>query len=178
MLAVTGMEQFRVADVAVEAGVSAALVSYYYPKRADLVREAFVYADARTLAWLDGQISDITPARQRLIAHLTGLLDLDSAPRESWLIWIQAWVYGRFHEEFAPLVRERYESWLDAVEDLIKSGVEDGSIPTTRDTRAVATEIAVVSDGFGPPLLNGLITRDDALRVIERAVNAACEAAP
>lgn len=175
MLANVGLEQFRMADVAAQADVSTALVSYYYPKRADLVREAFVYADARTLAWLDDEIRNIKPARQRLIALLTGLLDLEHAPRESWLIWTQAWVYGQFHEEFAPLVRERYASWLNAMEDLVKAGLEDGSIPTTRDTRAVATEIAIVSDGFGPPLLNGLITREDALRVIERTVITASE---
>ena len=45
-----GAERLRMSDVAAEAGVSSALVHYYCATREELLRQAFVHADARAAA--------------------------------------------------------------------------------------------------------------------------------
>jgi AcrR family transcriptional regulator len=67
-LARHGAEGFRVADVASEAGLSAAAVLYYYPTRVELMRVAFRRALERFVTERRTAIEGVEGPRARLVA--------------------------------------------------------------------------------------------------------------
>ena len=56
VIAQAGAARLRVADVAREAGVSTALVHYYFPSRADVIEQAFAHADDLADAVADAKL--------------------------------------------------------------------------------------------------------------------------
>jgi len=159
-----GIERTRISDVAVEAGVSPALVSYYFPSRSDLVRETFVFADARTAGWVSARIEGLS-GRGRATALLTSLLEVDDVPRASWTLWCQAWPEGLHDAELAGEVHARYRRWVDELEAALGPGYAETAI-----------ELTALVDGLAPPLLHGWIDRARAAAILEAAVARALDA--
>ncbi len=153
-----GLDRTRISDVAVEAGVSPALVSYYFPSRSDLVRETFVFADARTAAWIADRIAGLT-GRDRAAGLLTSLLEVDDEPRASWILWCQAWPAALYDADLAREVRDRYTRWIDELRGALGPEHEE-----------TADELTALVDGLGPPLLHGLLDRRHAMDMVQSAV--------
>ena len=64
-IARTGAAAVRVSDVAREAGVSTALVHYYFPSRADVILQAFGHADDLADAVAEAQLAELATGRER-----------------------------------------------------------------------------------------------------------------
>src|SRR5689334_25181997 len=62
-IAATGAAAMRVSDVAREAGVSTALVHYYFPSRAEVIVEAFAHADDLAAAVAEEHLAQLATGR-------------------------------------------------------------------------------------------------------------------
>ena len=83
VIAQAGAARLRVADVAREAGVSTALVHYYFPGRADVIEQAFAHADDLADAVADAKLQAIRTGRgtgREAVRHVGGRRPGD--PRE------------------------------------------------------------------------------------------------
>ena len=152
-----GADRLRMSDVAQEAGVSSALVHYYFDTRADLLAQAFSFADERVDARVEAELAQLGPAIERLEAVLRIYLSEDEVVRENAVLWREMWS----HSAFEPALRERlvssYGEWIEQVEDLIRESVTEGTAPRSIDVGAAARRLAAIVDGLAAQVLLQMI---------------------
>src|SRR4029078_11451590 len=66
VIAERGCDGMRMGDVARSAGVSSALVHYYFDTRSELLRRAFLYADEQFDAFIQSAVARCETPRERL----------------------------------------------------------------------------------------------------------------
>ena len=115
-----GIDDVRIARIAMDAGVSAGLLHYHFASRDALLAEALEHSyeragDARIA------VADDEPAPARLRAMIDQCLPLPGALRDDWVLWVELWLraardpelrvtaarlYARLHEWFAATLGE------------------------------------------------------------------------
>lgn len=165
-----GAHGLRMASVAQEAGVSKALVHYYFATRQELLRNALVFSEARWTEALDGELGRLRTGAERLERVLLVTVDPKSHFSEQRALWNEVWSTLRFDDDLRPLVERYYRSWLDRIVALVEEGREDGSIPPQVDARDAGWRLAAAADGFDALLYVGLARRADARRLLRGAL--------
>ena len=149
-IAAEGIDDVRIARVAMDAGVSPSLVHYHFETREALLAEALEYSyehagDAR-IAEGDGGIAALV---DQLLPH-PGSLQRD------WILWMELWLRAVRHPELRPVARglyDRMRTWL---------GEE-------MDERA-ADRLLALADGYGVRVMIGAMDVEDARREIRAAL--------
>jgi AcrR family transcriptional regulator len=144
-----GYPDTRIADVAERAGVSPALVIYYFKTKDQLLTEAIRYSED---SWYsDGQrrLAELPTAAARLeeIVAMSCLPEDDPEPRGSWLLWLDFWAQAARNVEVAGLRQKSDERWRDTIAALVSEGLAAGEF---RDVNAA--DFAILLSG----LLDGL----------------------
>jgi AcrR family transcriptional regulator len=160
-----GFAETRVNDVARSAGVSSALVIYYFGTRDQLLTAALRHAEDAFYTALEARVAQTDSAAERL----RRIVDLALEPREldempgAWVLWLDVLAQAPRHP---ALGRDRVEldaRWRDTVVAVLRHGVERGEFEP------------VDVEGFGLLLtsaLDGLALQrvlDDPLVTVERA---------
>jgi AcrR family transcriptional regulator len=153
-----GAARVRVADVAREAGVSTALVHYYFPLREGLLERAFAHADEIADAVATAEFPLLASGRERLEHLLVAWSGDDPAIGANWAVWNEMWQYGAHHEGVRAMVADSHRTWLEQVTQLLAEGVEDGSLPASVEPRAAARRLCACVDDWGREVLLGLRT--------------------
>ena len=152
-----GAHGLRMAAVAEEAGVSKALVHYYFATRRDLLRNAFSRSEERWQAALAERLEKVPTGAQRVEQAL--LMGVD--PKEPFAghraLWNEVWSSLRFDDELRPLVESSYRNWLKRLTALVEEGRRDGSIDAAVEARPTAWRLAAVGDGIDSMLYLRLI---------------------
>jgi AcrR family transcriptional regulator len=161
-----GAHGLRMAGVAEEAGVSKALVHYYFSTRQDLLRSAFAFSERRLDQLVEDEIAGLASGRERLERALMISIEVDAPVTEQRALWNEVWSSLRSDDELKPLVERWYRTWLDRVRRLLAAGQEDGSIPRSLDPAAAGARLAAAADGVDSMLYLGLLDRDGARDVL------------
>ena len=120
VIAQAGAARLRMSDVAREAGVSTALVHYYFATRPELLRAAFMFADARVDVYVDEQIAVLDTAAERLERLLSVYVsDGDPVMRENSILWREMWSHAVFDDSLRTAVEESYADWIEQVHGAI-----------------------------------------------------------
>jgi AcrR family transcriptional regulator len=154
-IAAEGIDEVRIARVAMDAGVSTSLVHYHFETREALLAEALEYSyelagDVRMGDDEDGLVHAV----HQLLPY-PGLLERD------WILWVELWLRAVRHPELRPTAARLYDrmrAWL--AESL------DG------DER-VADRLMALADGYGVRVLIGAMDLEDARREIWAALTEA-----
>jgi AcrR family transcriptional regulator len=157
-IAHTGASAVRVADVAREAGVSTALVHYYFPSRADVILQAFGHADDLADAVAEEQLAALASGRARVERLILTWAGDDPAIRTNWAVWNEMWQYAAHNEAVREMVADSHRRWIEQVAELIGEGTADGSIPANVDVDAAARRLAACVDDWGRETLIGMRT--------------------
>jgi AcrR family transcriptional regulator len=157
-----GAHGLRMASVADEAGVSKALVHYYFPTRQDLLRNAFAWSEERWQTVLTAELDALSTGAERLEHALCASLGADASFSDKRALWNEVWSSLRFDDELRPRVERSYRVWLDRLTELVAEGHSDGSVPQTVDAETTAWRLAAAGDGLDSLLYLGLIDRDRA----------------
>lgn len=175
VIARLGMHDFRVEDVAEEAGVSSALIYYYFGTRDALIRQAFDFAEGRSSAHasVDG-ISGAESVRRALMDEI----DDSAAARENWVIWGETAAAAVFDDDLRASLAKWAEDWVGSIAELIRAGQADGSIDAALDPDEVAEFLTSVVDSMGWRWLIGGITLKRAHQVIAKSIDLALSATP
>src|SRR5919201_4894653 len=91
VIARSGVARLRVSDVAREAGVSTALVHYYWHSRARLIEEAFARVDALADAAATAGFGRVASGRERLELLLASWAGEDTVIQANWAVWSELW---------------------------------------------------------------------------------------
>jgi AcrR family transcriptional regulator len=167
VIAQSGAAGLRMSEVAREAGVSSALLHYYFATRHELLARAFAFADSRVDAHVLALVGEQGSGRDRLEALLAAYLSPDPVVTEDWVVWSELWRSARFAATLRELLHEADREWVGQVAALLREGVSDGSIDASIEIDDSAIRLISLVDGLGTRVLAGVLERDDALRLIE-----------
>jgi AcrR family transcriptional regulator len=170
VIAQGGAAGLRMSEVAREAGVSSALLHYYFATRHELLARAFAFADIRVDAHVLALVGDGGSGRDRLETLLTAYLSPEAVVTEDWVVWSELWRSARFDETLRQMLHEADRGWIAQVAALLRDGIADGSVAGSIDIDDTAVHLVSLVDGLGTRVLAGVIEREDALRLIERSL--------
>jgi AcrR family transcriptional regulator len=165
-----GAHGLRMASVADEAGVSKALVHYYFATRQELLRNAFAFSEGRWHAAVTAELAGLTTGAARVARMLLVGVEPDVEFSEQRALWNEVWSSLRTDDELRPLVERSYRAWLGRMVDLIREGVADGSVSRDVDPETAGWHLAAVADGLDSLLYLGLVDREQARALMERSI--------
>lgn len=149
-----GFADTRVNDVAAAAGVSSALVIYYFGTRAQLLIAALRHAEDTFYQAFAARVAQTDSAAGRL----QRIVDLVVQPRElddmpgSWVLWLDVLAQAPRHPE---LERHRVEldaRWRQTVVEVLRYGVERGEFAPV-DVETFGLMLTAVLDGLALQLV-------------------------
>ena len=165
-----GAHGLRMASVAREAGVSKALVHYYFPRRQELLRAAFAFSGEQWERAVATELARAGSGAKRVERFLLASVDPSTPFGEHRALWNEVWSSLRVDAELRPLVTDTYTAWLDHLSVLIGEGRRDGSIPKGVDARTVGWRLAAVADGLDSMLYLGLVDSRRARRLVRQSL--------
>jgi AcrR family transcriptional regulator len=165
-----GIDGVRIARIAMDAGVSTALVHYHFDSREALLAEALEYSyahagDARLEGGRAGGLQSVSRA-ERLQAMIDSCLPTTPELEEDWVLWVELWLRAVRHPELRPVAEELYARLRAWFADEITAGVAAGEFARC-DPDDVADRTLALLDGFGVRTLIG-----DSTIPLERACRA------
>jgi AcrR family transcriptional regulator len=147
-IASDGIDAVRIARIAMDAGVSTALVHYHFATREALLAEALEFSF--------GQAGDLRTMRGDglLRAMVEQCLPLPGEQETEWVLWVELWLRAVRHPELRPFAAEQYARMRAWLAEAIEDGVARGEFAPT-DAGAVADRVLALIDGFGVRALLG-----------------------
>jgi AcrR family transcriptional regulator len=164
LIAEDGIDEVRIARVAMRAGASTALVHHYFSTREELLEQALIHSFE---AAGDERFADGAPAKTataRLARAIRDCLPLPGPQEREWVLWVELWLRAVREPQLRAVAAElyrRYREWLGAA---IRAGVESGEFAADVDVDFVADLAMALLDGSG---VRALI--DDPAMDVERA---------
>jgi AcrR family transcriptional regulator len=149
-----GIDGVRIARIAMDARVSAALVHYHFASRDALLAEAIdhsyeIAGDVRTL---DPETA--VGAHERLAAMVEQCLPLPGSQRDDWLLWVELWLGAARRPELRETAAKLYARLHDWFAGEIETGIEAGELEPC-DPHATADLVIALLDGYGVRALAG-----------------------
>jgi AcrR family transcriptional regulator len=165
-----GPSGLRMEAVAREAGVSKALVHYYFATRRELLRAAFLYSEDRANARLDAELALLRTGAERLARFLVLDLDEEAVFHENRALWSEAWSLMRLDDELRPEVERLYRAWVGRLAELVEEGQADGSIAASVEPERLARRLAAVVDGLESQLLLGVASPREVAEMVAESI--------
>jgi AcrR family transcriptional regulator len=163
-IASDGIDEVRIARIAMDAGVSSSLVHYHFATREALLAEALEHSFERAGdVRIDRDAGDSDSHAERLAAMIDQCLPYPGDLERDWLLWVELWLSTARRPELRPTAARLYARMHSWFAEEIAEGVAAGEFAEC-DTDALADRAVAVLDGFGIRALVG----DPALP-IERA---------
>lgn len=165
-----GVRDLRVEDVAAEAGVSPALVYYYFGTRDALLAETFRHSNELSAAETDARLKPSASARSTLEQFL--LLELTDAwaVRQNWVVWTEMLGSALFDPAISALLADATEAWVAQIDALVRAGRADGSIAPGFASSDVAERLTSVLDGLGTKWMLGHMTTRRARSLVRASI--------
>ena len=120
-IASDGIDDMRIARVAMDAGVSTSLVHYHFETREALLGEALEYSYERAgLARLAADEEAEADPERRLLAMVDNCLPYPGELRQDWVLWLELWLRTVRYPELAPTAARLY----GRMRDWLSEGIE------------------------------------------------------
>jgi len=182
-----GFGETRIADVAKRAGVSSALVIYYFGTRDRLLVDALRYSEESFYEAAEKMLAEVPSLRERLslLIKWTCVPDGDGENDipGAWGLWFDLWAQAFRHSEVKAGRVELDARWRKMIVDAVKSGMDSAELHTDDiDARMFALEFSALLDGLSiqvaleDPEVDADVAYDIAMRFAERELNLAPEA--
>jgi AcrR family transcriptional regulator len=170
-----GFSETRISDVAKRAGVSSALVIYYFGTRDRLLVDALRFSEEAFYEAAEAMLAEVSSVRERssLLIEWTCIPARDGEIPGAWGLWFDLWVQAFRHEEVKAGRVERDARWRRMIVDAIESDDVHGKV----DPSMFALEFAALLDGLSiqvaldDPEVNSKVAYDIAMRFAERELN-------
>jgi AcrR family transcriptional regulator len=149
VISARGYADTRIADVAERAGVSPALVIYYFKTKDQLLTEAIRYYEDTWYAVGQSKMAGLPTAAARLeeFVAMSVLSEADPEPASSWQLWLDFWAQAARNPEVASVRQKSDERWRDAIGALVHEGQEAGEFRQV-DPESFAIYLSSLMDGL------------------------------
>ena len=175
VIARDGWAGLRMDAVARQAGVSKALVHYYFSTRKELLRAAFGHSEDIANAGVEAELAGVDDPRDRLEQYLLLVLDERPVFAENRALWSEVWSGIRLNADIRPDVEKRYTFWIDRLAELIDESRDDDPAAGSAETRNAAWQLAASLDGIEGLMLLGLVSNETACDLVRQSVAATLE---
>ena len=144
-----GLCDTRIADVAKRAGLSPALVVYYFGSKEKLLTEALTYAEDLFYIEAFHELTSITGASERIVR----LIELACPPAESrevagyWALWVELWSRALRDPEAARKREALDRRWRNTIAEVVVEGQRGGEFGPC-DANRFATYLSALMDGL------------------------------
>src|SRR5690242_8621911 len=124
LIAADGIDEVRIARVAMRAGASTALVHHYFSTREELLEQALLHSfelagDERFAA-----AAEEGPATAKLAAAIEECLPQEGRLERDFVLWVELWLRAVRDPELRPFAAGLYERYRDWLSGVIEAGVE------------------------------------------------------
>jgi AcrR family transcriptional regulator len=149
-IATDGIDDVRIARIAMDAGVSSSLVHYHFETREALLAEALEHSfelagDVR----IGPEGEDDAPSHaHRLAAMIDQCLPYPGPLERDWMLWVELWLRAARRPELRPTAARLYERMHAWFSDEIAAGIADGEFADC-DADALTDTALAMLDGFG-----------------------------
>ena len=166
-IASDGIDDMRIARVAMQAGVSTSLVHYHFDTREALLAEALEYSYelAADVRLGDGD-SDASNHIERLAGLVDQFLPYPGHLERDWILWVELWLRTVRHPELRPTAVRLYGRMHDWLAEAIAAGVAAGAFSEGADPDRVADRLMALADGYGVRVLIGELDIEHARREV------------
>src|ERR687893_286628 len=154
VIADRGLCEARIADVADRAGLSPALVVYYFGSKEKLLTEALAYAEDLFYIEAFRELTDIEGAAERLVR----LIELACPPAgrretdEYWALWVELWSRSLRNGEAARKREALDRRWRNTIAEVVREGQRAGEFGPA-DPERFATYLSALMDGLALQML-------------------------
>lgn len=170
-----GFGDTRIADVAKRAGVSSALVIYYFGTRDRLLVDALRHSEESFYEAAEKMLAEVPSLRERLslLIRWTCVPEADDEIPGAWGLWFDLWAQAFRHNEIKAGRVELDARWRTMIVDAVRSGADRANV----DPRMFALEFAALLDGLSiqvaldDPEIDSEVAYDIAMRFAERELN-------
>ena len=143
-IAERGYAGMRLADVAVDAGVSLGLVQHYFGTRTGLLQAAFEAGTEVNLRKAREIADGSGPPGDRLAALVKwGCADIDAADG-SWEFWFEFWLAALREPELSLKNRAGDAGWQQAFRTVLTDGIADGSFRPDGTSEQIAAKLGAL----------------------------------
>jgi AcrR family transcriptional regulator len=169
-----GFGDTRIADVAKRAGVSSALVIYYFGTRDRLLVDALRYSEESFYEAAEQMLAEVASLRERLslLIQWTCVPEGTGEIPGAWGLWFDLWAQAFRHDEIKAGRAELDARWRKMIVDAL-----DSSDMSAKDKRMFALEFAALLDGLSiqvaldDPEVDSDLAYDIAMRFAERELS-------
>jgi AcrR family transcriptional regulator len=170
-----GFGDTRIADVAKRAGVSSALVIYYFGTRDRLLVDALRYSEESFYEAAEQMLAEVPSLHERLslLIRWTCVPEGNDEIPGAWGLWFDLWAQAFRHDEIKAGRVELDARWRKMIVDAIKSAELDSKV----NPRMFALEFAALLDGLSiqvaleDPEVDSDLAYDIAMRFAERELD-------
>ena len=174
-----GFSETRISDVAKRAGVSSALVIYYFGTRDRLLVDALRYSEESGYEAAERMLAEVPSLRERLslLIQWTCVPEADNEIPGAWGLWFDLWAQAFRHDEVKAGRVELDARWRRMIAD----AVESADLDTEVDAKMFALEFSALLDGLSiqvaleDPEVDSKVAYDIAMRFAERELNLPAE---
>jgi AcrR family transcriptional regulator len=144
-----GYADTRIADVAERAGISPALVIYYFKTKDQLLTEAIRQYEDSWYAVGQRRMAQLPTAAARIeeIVAMSCLPEADPEPGSSWQLWLDFWAQAARNPEVASVRRKSDERWREEIAALVLAGQDAGEFRDV-DPAGFAICLTALLDGL------------------------------
>jgi AcrR family transcriptional regulator len=170
-----GYADTRIADVAERAGVSPALVIYYFKTKDQLLTEAIRYYEDTWYTVGQSRMAGLPSAAARLeeFVAMSCLTEADPEPASSWQLWLDFWAQAARNPEVAGVRQKSDERWREVIGTLVQAGQEAGEFREI-DPANFAIYLSTLLDGLTIQIaLNDPVV--DSVRAFELSMHFAAD---
>jgi AcrR family transcriptional regulator len=155
-IASDGIDDVRIARIAMDAGVSTSLVHYHFETRETLLEQALEYSfelagDVR----IGDEPGDAPNHTSRLAAMIDQCLPYPGQLERDWILWVELWLRAVRHPELRPTAARLYARMHRWFAGAIAAGAEAGEFDEHVDPERTADRLLALCDGFGVRTLLG-----------------------
>jgi len=150
VISARGYADTRIADVAERAGVSPALVIYYFKTKDQLLTEAIRHYEDAWYRVGQARMADLGSAAAQLeeFVAMSCLADADPGPDTAWQLWLDFWAQAARNAEVAEVRQQSDERWREAIAGLVGEGQDAGEFRTDIDAGGFAICLSSLLDGL------------------------------
>ena len=165
-IASDGIDEMRIARVAMDAGVSTSLVHYHFETREALLAEALEYSYELTGEVRLGEGSaEFTGHAERLAGMVDQFLPYPGVLERDWILWIELWLRAVRHPELRPTAGRLYARLREWLANAIDEGIQAGQFRET-DSMRLADRLMALADGYGVRVMLGELDIEHARQEI------------
>ena len=150
-----GLCDTRIADIAERAGLSPALVVYYFGSKEKVLTEALAYAEDLFYIEAFRELTGIEGASEKLVRLIE--LACPAVERseidEYWALWVELWSRALRNDEAARKREALDQRWRTTIAEVVREGQRSGEFAPC-DPERFATYLAALMDGLS---LQGLL---------------------